>query len=166
MKKFFMKIAMISTMISATAVAGVADVPPTDELISPALIEKVVILKQETKLSPIVIKLVQYSTGGSSDITSAIWPSKLVLAFYIKGEMWDTSATYEVGHLVDELKVEKFTGDILKVSYKAKNDRMQVTKNTATLFIAPVIKAIQAEADEGKNEGKIYEPVGLKMVVL
>ena len=85
------------------------------------------------------ISLVEVDNGGSTDISSAISPSQLLLTYFADGEMNNVYATFDLGGLVTLVKAKMASDTVVKATIKVKDDAMKETTKIITLDISKLV---------------------------
>jgi hypothetical protein len=169
MKNSFMPMALFLT--SATVFAGASDIAPSPDTISPSTVEHIYNLQKETFEQP-AIRLVQVDNGGSTDISSAIQPSRLYLGLHQDGEEFDVDGNYLLTDSVVEVlsaRMKSRTEIALKLKVKELvedqngNERVRKSTKTYTVLLQDALhEAATAHGDETSDGITLKSTVGLK----
>lgn len=85
------------------------------------------------------ISLVEVDNGGSTDISSVIVPSQLLLTYFADGEMNNVYATFDLGGIVTLVGAKMSSPTVVKATIKVKNEEMKETTKTISLDIAKLV---------------------------
>lgn len=133
--------------LTSNAFASTAKVPPTTDTLKPSTIEHVFYVQKESATQP-AIRFVQVGNGGSTDISSAMNPSRLYVAIHQNGEMFDIDGSYLVSEGVADLRVLKFEKGVVTINYSSHDERMKEIKHTALINLnAPLKEAANATSN-------------------
>jgi hypothetical protein len=135
---------LVILLIAAHAFAGLLQIQPIQESISPSHVEQALVLQQAGPATPAVV-LVKSDNGGSSDRTSYYAPSSLYLGIHLDGEQFDINGTYLIHSQVNEVIKATFDKDSGMIE-------LELTQNTPDaeglhrkyrLFLADVLHEVQ-----------------------
>jgi hypothetical protein len=85
------------------------------------------------------ISLVEVDNGGSTDISSMIVPSQLLLTYFADGEMNNVYATFDLGGIVTLVGAKMSSPTVVKATIKVKDEAMKETTKTISLNIAKLV---------------------------
>ncbi len=144
--------------LSTSAWAGVADVDNSDIKISPARIEQ----SQGFRDGDFALTLTRVDNGGSTDISSVINPSTLILGVFLQGEMFDVDLNFELYDNVVSLDSATYdpSNKTIRAVVTLINESMEKYPMNLTIFLEDALLAA-AGAKEDSYE-TLATTVGLQ----
>jgi hypothetical protein len=121
---------VLSTSVSAEAIKSTASAE-----INISRVERAISLDAKNGR----ISLVEVDNGGSTDISSMIVPSQLLLTYFADGEMNNVYATFDLGGIVTLVGAKMSSPTVVKATIKVKDEAMKETTKTITLNIAKLV---------------------------
>ncbi len=148
---FFAIVISIASLVSSLAHAARVEKPNEEMSIRPSLVEQAIVL-QKAGGGRAAIALVKISNGGSSDTSSYMSPSRLVLGVHLSGEMFDIDASYEILESLVSVESAKYDAarKIIRLVVVLRAETMKPVTKFVTVDVSDVIGEIAAaHGDEG-----------------
>lgn len=117
-------VSIVSLLLGSWAIAGVSEVPPNADMLSPATVERVITLKRETSRWA-GVRLVQVDNGGSTDVSASLAPSRLYVTIHQDEEECDIIGNYLISPSIVRVIFAHLIGDELHVKYMFRDDEMK-----------------------------------------
>lgn len=152
---------LISLFSAVSAFAGVSDIAPSKDKISPAEVEKVYNVRAETT-DVMGIKLIQADNGGSTDVSAFMMPSRLYLAFHLDGEMFNIEGNYLIAEGMVRVTSVKLVGDRIQLAYVYRTDELKEKTAKYTVLIGEALKEAKTAHSEDFVDYTLKSTVGLQ----
>ncbi len=163
-----MKQVFFSALVSLAAniaFAGVADVQPSADRIAPSTVESVRVVQKETAKQP-SIRLVQVDNGGSTDISSSQYPSRLYVTIHQDGEMRNVQGNYLISQGLVGVKsfVYHPNTQILAVVLSTKNDLLETSTEEYSIHLNEALYEV-ANPQGAQDDSDDFTDYNLKSTV-
>lgn len=158
------KLILLSFIFVSICHAGVSDVKPSKVTISPAVVEKVITLQNETNEKP-AIRIVLVDNGGSTDISSAMYPSKPYLVFHKDGEEFNVYGAYVIADGITSIISTSYLKDkkTVLLSFNYKDEHLKTKQQSLSIDISDVLTEIQNATSEEFVDYSLKSSIGLKI---